>query len=233
MNRDLAQEAISKALSGDWKEAVSLNKKILSGKPKDTAALNRLARAYAELGNYPSAKNHAKKVLKIDPFNQIANKALEKWSGLKKGDTGASKGVAKEAFIEEPGKTKITPLLHLGSETTVASLDAGDEVEISTSNHRVSINTLDGKYIGRLSDDLSARLRKLIKHGNKYEAFIKSSNKDDVKVFLKEKERAAELSDVASFSGDKIDYVSFTPPELIHKRDSVSEEVESDSEEEI
>ncbi|MEK7112986.1 MAG: tetratricopeptide repeat protein, partial [Patescibacteria group bacterium] len=81
MDIDLAQKAVAQALAGNWKEAVKLNHEILKKDPKDVDALNRMARAYAELGNTKRAKGLVEKVLKIDPFNTIASKALKKWKG--------------------------------------------------------------------------------------------------------------------------------------------------------
>src|SRR3989344_7929245 len=214
MDRNLAQEAISKALAGDWKKALKINKIILTETPNDVDALNRTARAYVELGNLDKARKTSQKVLKLDPFNSIASKALEKWKSLKKGDTYISKPTHPQFFLEEPGKTKVVSLMHLGSTKVLAKLDSGDEVQFNTHSHRVSIITDDGKYIGRLPDDLSARLKKLIEYGNEYKVFIKSIDKNDTKVFIREVSRAKKLSDIPSFTSERIDYISFTPPEL-------------------
>lgn len=217
---DLAQQAIDSALSCDWQKAVSLNKEIIKENPRDVDALNRLARAQAELGDYKKAKETAQKVLKIDPFNSIALKALSKWKNLNKGKTQPSAPTKAYIFLEEPGKTKIVSLLHLGCVGVLANLDAGDEVILNTHSHRVSVTTHDAKYIGRLPDNLSANLRKLIKMGNTYRTFIKSITCSEVKVFIRETKRSPKLTDIPSFSSEKIDYISFTPPELVHKSDS-------------
>ena len=99
----------------------------------------------------------------------------------------------------------------------IAKLDAGDELKINTHAHRISLTTWEGTYVGRLSDDLSARLHKLIKHGNEYQAFVKSTDKKDIKVFVRETKRAPKLANIPSFSTEKVDYVSFTSPDLVHK----------------
>jgi tetratricopeptide (TPR) repeat protein len=228
MNGDLAQEAISAALNGNWVEAKKINEKILKEDAENSDALNRLARAYAELGNLQKAKSTCQKVLKIDPFNAIAVKSLEKWKTLKKGDTYVSHPSQPQTFLEEPGKTKVVSLLFLGSPKLLAKLDTGDEVILDTHSHRVSVTTTDNKYVGRLPDDLSARLRKLTKLGNLYKVFIKSVSTNDVKVFIKEEKRVPKLADVPSFPGEKIDYISFTPPELVHSRSDVTHTQEED-----
>jgi len=229
MDSDLAQKAISAALNGNWNEAKKVNEEILKSDSEDEDALNRLARAHAELGNLQKAKTTCQKVLKLDPFNTIALKSLEKWKTLKKGDTYVSKPSQPQTFLEEPGRTKVVSLLFLGDPNLLAKLDTGDEVLLDTHSHRVSITTSDNKYVGRIPDDLSARLKKLTKLGNEYNVFVKSVSTNDVKVFIRETKRAPKLSDIPSFSGEKIDYVSFTPPELVHKR---SEKVNVDEEEE-
>ncbi len=226
MDYDLAQAAVAFALRGNWKEAITLNEKILTENPKDIDALNRLARAYAEIGKIKKARTLSEKVLKIDPFNRIASKAITRWKEVKD-SSHVSNGIASpETFLEEPGKTKIANLLYLGDTKVIASLDCGDEVKLTPHNHRVSVNTVDGKYIGRLPDDLSAKLRSLLKLGNEYKVLIKSVDLNNLKVFIKEVSRAAGTNDLPSFPAEKIDYVSFTPPELVHKGASDTHAVE-------
>jgi len=229
MDNDLAQKAISYALAGSWNKAIEVNTKILEADPQNVDALNRLARAYAELGNLGKARHTAKKVIAIDPFNPIALKALEKWKGLKKGETLVSGTSKADMFLEEPGKTKIVPLLNLGDNKLLSKLDSGDEVVLKTHGHKACVVTKTGKYIGKLPDDLSARLKKLITYGNEYQVLIKSTDKNDVKVFIREVKRSKKLSDIPSFSTEKIEYISFTPPELVHKRQDL--ELEGEEEE--
>ncbi len=219
MDTNLAQAAIAAALSGNWKEAIKLNSQLLKENPQDIDALSRLARAYAETGNISKAKILSQKVLKIDPFNPIATKCLAKWKGLKKSQCGNHKPSSAEAFLEEPGKTKLVTLLYPGDSKLLAKLDCGDEVKLTPHAHRVSILTLDGKYIGRLPDDLAARLRRFIKAGNQYKALIKSADPKEMKVFIREISRASGYEDLPSFPTEKIDYISFIPPELVHKEE--------------
>ena len=87
-------------------------------------------------------------------------------------------------------------------------------------NHRISVCSSQNKYIGRLPDDLSAHLGKLIRRGNEYQVLIKSSEPQEVKVFIRETKRVKELADIPSFSTEKINYISFAPPELVHKKEN-------------
>ena len=221
MDTDLAQQAITCALAGEWKKALELNKQILKETRNDVDALNRMARAYFNLGEIRNAKKIAEKVLKIDQFNSIAFKSLKKWKGLKASDVKPSIP-SDETFLEEPGKTKILTLLHPGAQAVLAKLDSGSEVKLAPYSHRVSLVTDDGKYIGRLSDDIAARLRNLIRMGNRYKVLIKSIDEGGVKIFIRELSRGEKVTNVPSFSAEKIEYVSFTPPELVHKKDEDS-----------
>lgn len=228
MDLTLAQKAISKAMASSWEDAKNLNLEILKTTPDDIDALNRLARSHAELGDMENAKKTSKKVLSLDPQNSIAARCLDKWNMLNDGDKHVSSPISAEAFLEEPGKTKLVPLLNIGETRTLAKLDSGDEVDIFAHAHRVSVMTKDGKYVGLLPDDLSAKLRQLIKLGNKYYALIKSIDEHEVKVFIREIEKGAKASAIQSFSTEKLDYVSFTPPELVHKVEELTptEEIE-------
>ncbi len=218
MEITLAQKAISLALSGNWKEAIEINLLILKENPEDTEALNRLAKAYSENGQMAKAKETAHKVIKLDPINPIAKKCLDRWNSMD-GETnhGDSHVVSSDSFLEEPGKTRLIQLVNTGDIKLFASLDPGEEVKLSSYSHKVSIMTKDGKYLGRLPDDVAARIRGLIKAGVKYQVLIKSIQAKDVTVFIRETFRSDEAPDMLSFPTEKIEYVTFTPPELVHK----------------
>lgn len=237
MDDDLAQKAINAALSGQWQLAVEFNNNIIKNTPQNTEALNRLARAYIELGNITKAKKACQEVVKIDPYNNIAIRTLTRWKNLKPFNIKVNSGkhvlpVQKlsnpQTFLEEPGKTKIASLLFVGSPKVLAKLDPADRVYFDTHSHRVSVIATDKSYIGRLPDDLSARLKNLINMGNTYQVFIKSVNDTEVKVFIRETFRAKKITNTPSFTSEKIDYVSFTPPELVHKKEYVPEEADEE-----
>jgi len=228
MDADLAQLAVFQALSGNWKDAINTNKKILKTHPDDIEALNRLARAHAELGNLIKARSCAQKVLKFDPFNTIASKSLTKWKDLRKVEPGSSSASFAKLFLEEPGRTRIVSLIHIGDAKVIAKLDSGDGVDLNTASHRISVTITDGKYIGRLADDISSKLRKLIKLGYEYKACVKSADSKEVKIFIREVKRPGKFMDVPSFTSERIDYVSFTPPELVHKKEVVHETIQEE-----
>jgi len=217
MEISLAQKAISLALAGNWTEAVKVNREILKKNQADTDALNRLSKAHAELGEILKAKATALKVMAIDPTNSIAQKCLEKWRSVKNVSQNNASTISVDSFLEESGKTKLVSLLNLGDSKLFLNLDPGREVKINPYAHKISVVTHDDKYIGRFPDDLSARLRNLIKSGNKYQVLIKSIKPTSVVVFIREVLRGKSVQNTLSFPVEKMDYVSFTPPELVHK----------------
>jgi tetratricopeptide (TPR) repeat protein len=213
-----AQKAVEAALKGEWDDAVRINLQILETDKHDVDALNRLAKAYLEIGKIALAKETAQKVIAVDPFNSIALKCLDKWKSLNNATKSSSHPpLSSEAFLEESGKTKIVSLINTAGKKILAPLNPGEEVKIASHAHKVSITTNDNQYLGRLPDDISARLRFLIKSGVKYQALIKSVNSTEIAVFIRETERGSGKVNVPSFPTEKIEYVSFTPPELIHK----------------
>ena len=184
MDSDLAQEAIQAAISCNWENAIVLNSQILKIDPENLDALNRIARAYAENGDLDKAKKATEKVLKIDPANLIANRCITKWKTFKKNGPSNTK-ISTEAFIEEPGRTKVINLVSLGDSINISALTGGDPVKLVPHMHRVAISTLDGKYIGRFPDDMAFRFLQLIKTGMLYDAFVKFVSKNEVKVVIR------------------------------------------------
>ncbi len=227
MENTLAQKAVGLAISGDWEQAQKINQQILSSAPNDIEALNRLARCYFELSNVEGAVKTTQKVLKLDPLNSIAQKCLLKWKNVKPRLNHTAGPKAAELFLEESGRTKIVPLLNLGSPDIFTSLDSGQEVKLLAYAHKVSVTDDEGKYIGRLSDDLAARIRGLLKKGGKYQVLIKSIDPKNVSVFIREIENK---TGITSFPPEKIDYVTFTPPELVHRDALATQNTEDISE---
>lgn len=214
MESSLAQKAVGYALSGNWQEALKTNQEILSLNPDDIDALNRLARCYSETGHTEKAVETTQKALKIDPLNPIAQKCLLKWKTARPDNNHTSSNPFGESFLEESGRTKMVTLINPGDCAVFANLDSGDAVKLSAYAHKVSVVDNTGKYIGCLPDDIAARLRSLLRKGNKYQVLIKSIDSKEVTVFIRELENK---SGIASFPPEKMDYVSFTPPELVHR----------------
>jgi len=216
MDNLLAQKAIAAAMASRWEEAEVANIEILKQDPKNVAALNRLGRAYLEQGKKNKAKNAFLKVLKIDKYNQIALKNLQ----LLKSSTGNKKGkvlFSPDLFIEEPGKTKTVTLAKTADKKSLSSLSVGEEVKLKVRKRTIACYSQKNNYIGRLPDDLSLRLAKLINGGNKYQTFIKALNFPEIKVFIKEVKKAKRLAHIPSFPTKGEPYLAYMPPNLVHE----------------
>jgi tetratricopeptide (TPR) repeat protein len=195
MPANLDRLAIHKALQNNWEEALNINKEILKEDPDNAEALMRAARAFFELGRLEEALASVKKVLRLDPLNLIALRCDEKWSAMDpselpsgaQGIPNTTNGFHKiNLFLEEPGKTKIVNLHHLGDTKLIATLDCGDEVQITAGAHKVTCTSPDGHYIGRFPDDIATKTIDDIKKGSTYKAHVKSITASEIKLFIKQ-----------------------------------------------
>lgn len=194
-----SNQAIQTALTGNWEEAIKLNKSILIDNPKDVEALNRMGLAYTILGKSRSAKNTYQKVLDIDPLNSIALKNLKKIKSDSAKNLDDHQFIqVNNIFIEETGKTKVVDLINLAQAEVLLTLRTGQSVQLSAKRLKIFISQ-GKKYIGALPDDIGKRLIKFIKGGNKYEAFVKSASHQNVAIFIRELRRTAKFKDQPSF----------------------------------
>lgn len=194
-----SNQAIQTALAGDWKLAIQLNKSLIEENPNDVEALNRMALAYVILGKSKSARDSYQKVLEIDPLNSIALKNLKKIKTDSSKDSKDSIIIqVNNIFLEQTGKTKVIELVNLAQAEVLLTLRTGQLVDLSTKRLKIFISQ-EKKYVGALPDDISKRLIKFIKGGNKYEAFIKSSSHQDVTIFVRELKRVSKFKDQPSF----------------------------------
>lgn len=193
-----SSSAINAALNSNWEKAVKLNKDILETNPRDTDALSRLGYAYINCGNFKKAKIVLKKVLKLDPFNPIAAKNLKKLNGSFLKNVNNVHSISPKVFLEEPGVTKTVNLVHLSTKSVLSAIHCGQEVDIIPKKNRIEIR-VDDVYLGALPDDLAFRLRKLMKLGNKYCAFIKAVDENQLTVIIREMIRGKKVKD-ASFT---------------------------------
>lgn len=207
MTADLEEQAIKAALNQNWLKAIEINRKIHKDNPKDIPALNRLGRAFWEMGQIDEANKAYKQAIKIDPFNPIANKNLKRLTGARKRTHKNSKNDfvnSGKVFLEEPGKTKLVRLTRLSSPQILSGLDSGDPVFLLIKKRLVSV--LDGSknYLGSIPEDLSQRLIKLIKGGNQYQGFVKSVDRQKLEVFIREVSRSRKFIDTPSFPQGKL-----------------------------
>lgn len=215
----LDRQAIQAALESRWDDAVRINLEFLSENPQDTATLNRLGIAHLKLNQPSDAKKYFQQVIDIDPYNSIAHSNLKKATPKYCQDLSINTPLTNLtfSFIEEPGKSKVIPLNNIGEPTIISCLYPGLEVELKVSARRLKVVTTKGHHhIGFLPDDISVRLIKLIRAGNKYLTMIKSSEPNGVQVYIKEVKSSKRLKGIPSFTSnpnlDKLEISSVNLP---------------------
>ena len=75
LKRQLNEQAIAAATAAEWEQAAELNRRILEMGP-DSEAENRLAKAFWEMGELATAREHYQAALAIDPTNRIAERNI-------------------------------------------------------------------------------------------------------------------------------------------------------------
>lgn len=228
-----ARDAITAALSRNWKEAIRINTRLLERESDDTASLNRLGYAYAQNGNRALAKIAFENVLKLDPYNQIALKHTKNLGSVKKKMHPATptNHVSPLSFLEEPGKTKIVAAINLAPTQTIATLTPGMEVTLKPRKHCVEVRVPPNTYIAALPDDISFKLLKLIASGNRYEAIIKGVDKKSLILMLREIARGKKFANQPSFTSASLS-VSSEKPNAPATGESEETDQEETSEEE-
>lgn len=191
-------KAVRAALNSDWEAAVEYNLEILVDAPHNVAALNRLGRAYMELGQKEAAKDAYEQVLKIDKYDTIATKNLKLLPHQK--NNLAKIILVEEDFIELPGITKSTTLVKVASRDILLSLVCKQHLNLTPRTSLVAITTDDNICIGCLPDDLSLKLKTLIKSGYSYSACLKGVSDNTATIFIRELKRPKRPTAGATFS---------------------------------
>jgi predicted negative regulator of RcsB-dependent stress response len=239
--RHLTDVAIGQATRGEWEAAVSTNQQILE-LGGDTDAFNRLGKALAELGRHAEALAAYQGALDRDATNRIAERNVGRLRVIAGGgDAGGSVGDGKPEkasashFIEEMGKTGHARLINLPPAKRLAPLSAGDAVELALEGALLVARVGDVE-IGQVEPRIGARLAKLMKAGNRYDAAITTVDRDEVRVIIHEAFAHPANFGKVSFPGsatgrpgDVRPYIKGTP--LRYDDDEESEEYEEESEE--
>jgi hypothetical protein len=188
--RQLAETAIAQATSGDWEAAVETNNQLLELGP-DTDAYNRLGKALAELGRTGDALEAYEQALARDATNRIAERNVARLRVLVGGGDGSGPGNGKPEkasaadFIEEMGKTGHARVINVGPARQLAPLSPGDAVEL-TLDGELLMAKVGETEIGQVEPRIGARLGKLMKGGNRYDAAITVVSGDEVRIIIRE-----------------------------------------------
>ncbi|OGE30723.1 hypothetical protein A3C59_03335 [Candidatus Daviesbacteria bacterium RIFCSPHIGHO2_02_FULL_36_13] len=201
---NLSQLAIDAALDSRWGEALKYNKQIIKLDPQNVDALNRQARVYMEMGKFNLSKKYYGEVIRIDPYNPIAQKNLKIIKSFKpNGQNGLAHNVFSKLsptlFLQEPGKTKIVNLLKVCEPQKLSKAFCGMKVNMIIKNRRITIVDEGGSYLGVLPDDVNYSLLRLIKGGNKFDLFVKSIRVNSLAVLIKETYRSKRFKNQPSF----------------------------------
>ncbi len=201
-----ARAAINAALSHNWKDAIRINTLILESDKTDIASLNRLGYAYGQYGKRTLAKGTFERVLKLDPYNQIALKHLNNTSSTRKKSAPNSlpSHVSPLSFLEEPGVTKIVSCVNLAPAQTLGGLSPGTELVLKPRNHCVEVRAAPNTYVAALPDDISFKLIKLIASGNRYQVYVRGVGKKSLTLMLRETARGKKFAGQPSFTAPRV-----------------------------
>ncbi len=234
--RQLVDQAIEAARKADWPAAAEVNERILEMGP-DSAAENRAAKAYWELGELGKAREHYQSALAIDPTNRIADRNIHRLRVLMV-DAGSKTVPAMEGskapvsiFVEETGKTGFAHLVDLASPTDLAQVNPGDFVELSPAGPRVVAKS-NGVRIGAVEPRVAARLLRLMADGNRYAAGVTSLGDKDVRIIIRETyQDPANYGKVSFPTAAKVsDLRPYTKGTLLREEEALEEDLEFDEE---
>lgn len=234
----LSNQAIEAALVFDWNKAIELNRKLDKSRPENTDCLNRLARAYFEVGKYQQAKKIYQQVLELDPYNTIAQKNLKKVSSFKKNidgqeltDPKLTTAISPSLFLEESGITKVVSLIKVAEPQKLSKLCSGLMVNLLAKNRGISVADQEGHYLGVLPDDTGHLMLRLLKGGNKYQAIIKSVKINGLTILIREVFRSRKFKNQSSFL-DSSSVATYSSDNISLSFDESSEEpVDGETEE--
>jgi tetratricopeptide (TPR) repeat protein len=181
-------EAIELALASKWAEAVQLNRIIIDRFGPDEDTLNRLGKAFTELGQLDDAVEAYQGTLRINPVNPIAQKNLAKLQALRGGQpvpTSKAK-VDVDAFIEETGKTALTALHVHADGDPCSKVSGGDSVKLIVAGDTMNVETARGVSLGHLEHALGRRLIKFLEGGNHYSGAVATCDGGAIKIIIRE-----------------------------------------------
>jgi len=241
MKRQRSEKAIQLAMQNRWQEAADFNRQILETFPEDVDTLNRLGKALMELGQYSGSLEAYTSSSKLDPSNSIAQKNVARLTKLVA--DGADGGQATpppsaidpSLFIEESGKTAVTEVVDRPSFDKIATLTAGDKLELKVDGGVVQVASSTGVVVGQLEPKLAQRVVRLVGLGNRYSAAITSIDETHVRIIVREEYRDPAMSTRPSFPTHAADIRAYTREGVFRADndeddDELSDDVEPDME---
>ena len=139
----LEKKAIDAALKNDWTKALEYNTLILKKNPKDISAQIRLGKAQIHNKEFQDAVKTFKKVLSVDPINQIALKNLQ----IAKDGKILTTTIHPKKLIKEPGTTTETVIFA----NRRLHLEVGQILELNIKKAQVDI-LKEKSLVGTIED---------------------------------------------------------------------------------
>ncbi len=215
IKNDRARKAVALAMNNRWEEAVAVNQTIVRDFPEDIGSYNRLGKALSELGRNREAQETFRSALKRSPNNSIAKKNLSRLMKLADADAPRVARTASrrsQTFIEESGNAGVTSLIKLASPDALAKLTPGDIVRLEPAGSGLIAKDEAGAYVGQVEPRVGARIARLTKGGNLYEASVTSVEERDLAIIIRETYKTPAQSGIVSFpSRGGADYRVYVP----------------------
>lgn len=205
LRKRLVERAIEHASSNEWDDAINDNLRLLE-LDVDASALNRLGKAYLELGQYDRALEYYREALQVNRSNVVAQKnvaRLEQLQGLEGGGvrTTIREHADPQIFIVETGKTALTTLTKLPPSDIIVRLTTGEKLEIQNNGKDVWVTDGEGRTIGYLEPHLAQRLIDMMHGGNRYAAVVANLDAGGVKALIREVYQSPNQRTLVSFPG--------------------------------
>ncbi len=167
VKRAKSAKAVALALEGKWEEAAAVNRELLELFPEDVETLNRLGKAYLEMGRYSMARGAFGAALAVAPHNSIAKKNLHRLESLpydtedEASPAPSPARVLPNLFIEDSGKSGVTVLHKPAPASALAKVAPGDSVDLQADERRLAVYTPQGQLLGEVEPKLANRLLRL------------------------------------------------------------------------
>ncbi len=201
--RQVVEDARRAALNGEWDTAIAINRELIERDPRDTAAYNRLGRAFLEQRDYSAAYDAYSDALKSDPANLISRRNLQRLERLRaatpSGDAPATIFPRTLVFIEEVGKTWVDELVNPAPLTELAEIYAGQQLQLVPEGNRLMVHDASGRHIGEIEAKTAERVMQLMAGGNVYEVYALGPSAASIRVILREVHRDPALAGQISF----------------------------------
>jgi tetratricopeptide (TPR) repeat protein len=220
IKRTSSKQAINLAMEGHWKEAVEANEAIIEKFPHDVEAFNRLGKAFLEMGEYAKSKATYEKALKLDQYNTIAKKNIQRLELMGDNPAAPSSSTEKaepDLFIEEIGKAAVVQLYQIAASEALMKMMAGDKVFLKVQDKSLAVMNIRGVCLGLVPAKYALRLMKLMDGGNKYTAAVVASNENSISVIIRETYQDPSQIDLTSFPGRKLEEIQpYTSDQVFH-----------------